>query len=74
MLMADHQTTGGYPKIATVVDADLDRFAQCRPGTKVRFKSVTPSDAAILTKVRDIELNIAKLEKLAKEAAIPNFK
>lgn len=41
VLMRDHQTTGGYPRIATVVGADLDRFAQMRPGTEVRFRPVT---------------------------------
>ncbi len=40
VLMRDHQPTGGYPRIATVVDADLDRFAQMRPGSEVRFEPV----------------------------------
>jgi len=41
VLMRDHQPTGGYPRLATVVSADLDRFAQLRPGTEVRFRPVT---------------------------------
>jgi biotin-dependent carboxylase-like uncharacterized protein len=41
VLMRDHQPTGGYPRIATVVSADLDRFAQMRPGTEVMFRPVT---------------------------------
>ncbi len=41
VLMRDHQTTGGYPRIATVVTADFDRFAQMRPGSEVRFRPVT---------------------------------
>ncbi len=41
VLMRDHQPTGGYPRIATVVSADLDRFAQMRPGTALRFLPVT---------------------------------
>jgi biotin-dependent carboxylase-like uncharacterized protein len=41
VLMRDHQPTGGYPRIGTVVSADLDRFAQLRPGTEVRFRPVT---------------------------------
>ena len=41
VLMRDHQPTGGYPRIATVVSADFDRFAQLRPGTEVRFRPVT---------------------------------
>ncbi|HWA17570.1 MAG TPA: biotin-dependent carboxyltransferase family protein [Devosia sp.] len=40
VLMRDHQPTGGYPRIATIVSADLDRFAQMRPGTEVRFQPV----------------------------------
>jgi len=43
VLLADHQTTGGYPKIATVVSADIDAFAQQRPGEMVAFD---PIDAA----------------------------
>lgn len=45
VLLADHQTTGGYPKIATVISPDLDRFAQRRAGDEVRFDAVTASDA-----------------------------
>jgi biotin-dependent carboxylase-like uncharacterized protein len=41
VLMRDHQPTGGYPRIATIVTADLDRFAQLRPGTEIRFRPVT---------------------------------
>jgi biotin-dependent carboxylase-like uncharacterized protein len=41
VLMRDHQPTGGYPRIATIVSADLDRFAQLRPGTELRFRPVT---------------------------------
>lgn len=41
VLMRDHQPTGGYPRIATVISADLDRFAQMRPGAEVRFQPVT---------------------------------
>ncbi|OEO28623.1 hypothetical protein VW23_004075 [Devosia insulae DS-56] len=45
VLMRDHQPTGGYPRIATVVTADLDRFSQLRPGTQVRFAPVTVAHA-----------------------------
>lgn len=40
VLMRDHQPTGGYPRIATIIDADVDRFAQMRPGTVVDFLPV----------------------------------
>jgi biotin-dependent carboxylase-like uncharacterized protein len=51
VLLRDHQPTGGYPRIATVVSADFDRFTQLRPGTAVRFEPVTLAKAhAMLTK------------------------
>jgi allophanate hydrolase len=43
--MAEGQTTGGYPKIATVIGADLPRLAQLRPGTRLSFKAVTLDEA-----------------------------
>ena len=45
VMMADHQTTGGYPKIATVISADLRVLAQRRPGDRVRFEAI-PMEAA----------------------------
>jgi antagonist of KipI len=36
-LMADHQTTGGYPRIAEIVSADVARLAQLAPGGTVHF-------------------------------------
>jgi len=45
VLMADRQPTGGYPKIATVIGADLGRVAQKRPGEAVRFAAVTREEA-----------------------------
>ncbi len=50
VLMRDHQPTGGYPRIATLISADLDRFAQLRPGTKVQFAPVTIAHAQALMK------------------------
>lgn len=45
VMMADHQTTGGYPKIATVIRADLPLLAQCLPGDRVRFRTVSVAEA-----------------------------
>jgi allophanate hydrolase len=50
VLLADHQTTGGYPKIATVVSAHLDGFAQLRPHDAVRFRAVSPAEAVALAR------------------------
>jgi allophanate hydrolase subunit 2 len=52
VLLADHQTTGGYPKIATIISADLDQFAQLRAGDSVRFVPVEPSDAIAAARAR----------------------
>lgn len=41
VLMADTQTTGGYPKIASIIEADVGRFAQLRFGQSCRFVWVT---------------------------------
>ena len=46
ILMADRQTTGGYPKIATVISADIPLLAQCLPGAStVTFKAITIEEA-----------------------------
>lgn len=45
VLLADHQTTGGYPKIATVIGCDTDRLAQHRKGQEMRFKCICAQDA-----------------------------
>lgn len=45
VLLADHQTTGGYPKIATVISCDTDRLAQCRAGQSLRFTSLSSRQA-----------------------------
>ena len=41
LLLADHQTTGGYPKIATVISADLPAAGRLKPGGPVRFAAVS---------------------------------
>ncbi|MFV0282012.1 MAG: biotin-dependent carboxyltransferase family protein [Rhodoblastus sp.] len=45
VLMADRAPTGGYPKIATVISADLGRLAQMRPGAVLRFEAVSTQQA-----------------------------
>lgn len=44
VLLADHQTTGGYPKIATVISPDIDRLVQLRSGDAVRFAAVSAAE------------------------------
>jgi antagonist of KipI len=53
ILMADHQTTGGYPRIASVIRADIPKMAQLRPGEAFCFKMIglkEAEDALISTK------------------------
>ena len=45
VLGVDGQTIGGYPKIAHVIDADLDWLGQLRPGQRVRFARATMAEA-----------------------------
>ncbi|MCD8199283.1 MAG: biotin-dependent carboxyltransferase family protein [Phascolarctobacterium sp.] len=45
ILMADHQSVAGYPKVAQVVAADISRIAQYRPGLQIRFEFVTIEEA-----------------------------
>ena len=53
VLLADAQTAGGYPKIATVIRADLPRLAQARPGERLTFAAVDGAGArAALARLR----------------------
>lgn len=50
LLTADHQTTGGYPRIAVVVEPDIDRVAQLATGAPIRFVAVNAADAVTITR------------------------
>ena len=50
ILLSDHGTIGGYPKIATVISADLDKVAQLTPGAKIQFEEVSLEEAEKLFK------------------------
>jgi KipI family sensor histidine kinase inhibitor len=45
VMLADRATMGGYPKIATVIGADLPRLAQLLPGDRLRFRPVSVEEA-----------------------------
>jgi allophanate hydrolase subunit 2 len=45
VLGPDRPVTGGYPKIATVISADLPLLAQARPGARIRFLQVDLAEA-----------------------------
>ena len=65
IMMADHQTTGGYTKIAGVISVDLPLVAQSRPGYKVHFQKVTVEEAQKLY-IEQVEKLKALKEELAK--------
>ncbi|MCC3704966.1 biotin-dependent carboxyltransferase family protein [Rouxiella badensis] len=65
--MNDRQTTGGYPKIATVVRADLARLGQAKPGDRLRFETVSVDKAELLWAGRQALLD-AWLNKVRRAA------
>ena len=56
VLLADRGTTGGYPKIATVVSADLPTLGRALPGTEFRFAIVDVENAEEAVASADAEL------------------
>lgn len=56
VLLVEHPTTGGYPKIAHVIAADLSALAQLRPGEEVRFARVSLEEARRLLLDREARL------------------
>ena len=48
IMMADHPTTGGYPRIGTVIPCDLPRVAQAPVGASLRFRFISLEEARTL--------------------------
>ena len=59
LLMADRPTTGGYPKVATVICADLPQAAQLQPGDTVKFRTTTLPDAEAALANQWVQINEA---------------
>ncbi|WP_078430026.1 biotin-dependent carboxyltransferase family protein [Alkalihalobacterium alkalinitrilicum] len=57
ILLADRQTTGGYPRIGQVLSVDIPLIAQLKPGDAIKFKEVTLKQAEELYLNRERELN-----------------
>jgi biotin carboxyl carrier protein len=68
VLLADRQTTGGYPKIATAIGADVPALAQARPGDAVRFIRITVEEAQAAA--REAAEALARLEAAIAASAI----
>ena len=60
ILMADHQTTGGYPRIANVISVDLPVLAQCGPKDNIRFQFISMAEAEELLILREKEIRKLK--------------
>ena len=69
VLLADHQTTGGYPKIATIISADLDAFTQARAGAAVRFVAVSPE--AAIAAAREHQAIVGRYIAGLRQGALP---
>ena len=68
VLLADGQTVGGYPKIATVISADLPRLARRSPKECVRFALVDVAEAERI--LRDQEKSLKSLAKQARPSTL----
>jgi len=74
VLMTDRATTGGYPKIATVISADLPLLGRLPPGADVRFRAVTQREAVEALLAQDallasLKRSIARYQDPAEELA-----
>jgi len=61
VLMADHQTSGGYPRIGNVISVDLPLLAQCGPNDGVSFQLVSVDEAERLAAQFERELNYLRV-------------
>lgn len=69
VMLADHQTVGGYTKIATVITVDLPILAQCKADDRIRFAAVDPDTAQ-----RELIARRKRLRALWERLAAPSAK
>ncbi len=55
IMLSDHGTIGGYPKIAVVISADYDRLVQFPSGSKIKFQKIELTDAENLFRLYEME-------------------
>ena len=55
IMLSDHGTIGGYPKIGVVISADYDKLVQLVPNTKIKFKLVNLSEAEKIYEIYRLE-------------------
>jgi len=61
LLMADCQTTGGYPRIAQVAAVDLPRCAQLKPGDDITFRYISQENAEQLYMEQELDIKTLKI-------------
>ncbi|NNC00706.1 hypothetical protein HI113_43365, partial [Corallococcus exiguus] len=54
VLLSDHQTTAGYPKVATIATVDQDAFVQLRTRQTVTFRAISPETAIEAARTRQL--------------------
>ncbi len=74
IMLAEHQTVGGYTKIATVITVDLPIIGQCKSGDVLRFKAVSVEKAQDLYAAYHQEMNILQQRMALAVPAICQFK
>lgn len=67
VLMADHQTSGGYPRIANIINHDLPLIGQLGANDRLNFSFISQADAENLIMEYEIELNYLKTAIKAKQ-------
>ena len=55
IMLSDHGTIGGYPKIGVVISADYDKLVQLPSGSKIKFQEVELADAETLFKLYEMD-------------------
>ena len=55
IMLSDHGTIGGYPKIGAVISSDYEKLVQLAPGSKIKFKEINLSDSEKLFKLYEME-------------------
>ena len=65
VLMVDNPTTGGYPKIATVISADIPVIARRKPGRPIRFIAVDVHEAELLRKEQEAAIRLEEKNLVA---------
>ncbi|MDZ4522687.1 biotin-dependent carboxyltransferase family protein [Bacillus cereus group sp. BceL300] len=60
ILMADRQTTGGYPRMGNIISVDLPLLAQIKPGDYVSFEKITLEEAEQLYIEQEVNMNLLK--------------